>query len=175
MLATASLTSYAFYLPLSIMITPMLLESPTGETNNGNVTYLKLYLMSINVIKSLMLLVAIMGPEGVATAVISSMIASFLLGTLTFTWFQSQSLLSSHYYTVLHPCNIAFINFWKAASYMAAIASAVIMVIAHAFQESIISNYGNGPTCNNMELDHYCIFGILLPLQQIYLTKAICD
>lgn len=140
MLATASLVSYAFYVPLSIMITPMLLEAPRQEDETGgHVTYLKLYLMSINVTKSIMLLVAVLGPQQVSTAVISSIVASFLLGTLTYAWFKSQDLLKSHYSAELQPCNIAFINFWKAASYTAAVTSAVAVVVAHSMQESVFS------------------------------------
>lgn len=136
MLATASLVAYAFYVPLSIMITPMLLEAPRKDGDpGGNVTYLKLYLMSINVTKSVMLIVTVLGPQRISTAVISSIVASFLLGTLTFAWFKSRDLLSSDYSAELQPCNIAFINFWKAASYTTAVASAVILVTAHALQE----------------------------------------
>lgn len=119
----------------------MLLEAPRQDEKNagGNVTYLKLYLMSINVIKSVMLLVAVLGPQRISTAIISSIVASFLLGTLTYTWFQAQDLVSLHYSADLQPCNIAFINYWKAASYTAAVASAVMLVIAHALQESRFS------------------------------------
>lgn len=137
MLAIAALVAYAFYVPLSIMITPMLLEAPRKEENTGgNVTYLKLYLMSINVVKSIMLLVAVLGPQGISTAVVSSIVASFCLGSLTYTWFQSQDLLQAHYCAEFHPCNIPFVNYWKAASYSAAVLSAVILMIAHALQES---------------------------------------
>ncbi len=61
-LAVCAFISYAFYVPLSIMITPMLLEAPQKDENsteNGpcEITYLKLYLMTINVVKGIMLLV----------------------------------------------------------------------------------------------------------------------
>jgi hypothetical protein len=141
LLATAALIAYAFYVPLSIMITPMLLEAPRKDEGSagGTVTYLKLYLMSINVIKSVMLLVAVMGPQRIATAVVSSIVASFLLGTLTYVWFQAQDLIAAHYSAELQPCNIAFINYWKAASYSAAVASAIVLVTAHALNENTFS------------------------------------
>jgi hypothetical protein len=156
-LATVALSCYGFYVPLSIMITPMLLEAPKQNSGNGDtvvdpgVSYLKLYLMTINVVKSVMLLVGVLGPQIVVTVVISSTIASFVLGGVTYLWFQwnnqrhdgfkikppptSLSHLSSTsskslYAAEIHPCNIAFINYWKAASYTAAVTSSVIVLIA---------------------------------------------
>jgi hypothetical protein len=132
-LAVCSLISYAFYVPLSIMITPMLLEAPRkeDEDSSGGVTYLKLYLMTINVIKSVMLLVTVMGPQVVSTSVISSTVASLFLGSLTVLWFQSHKIEDKHYSAELHPCNISFINYWKAASYTAAVVTAIVVIFAH--------------------------------------------
>jgi hypothetical protein len=116
------------------------------------VSYLKLYLMTINVVKSVMLLVGVLGPQIVVTAVISSTIASFVLGGVTYLWFQwnnqqhdgfkikppptsvssssTSSPSKSLYAAEIHPCNIAFINYWKAASYTAAVTSSIIVLIA---------------------------------------------
>jgi hypothetical protein len=160
-LATTALTCYGFYVPLSIMITPMLLEAPKQNTGNGDtlvdpgVSYLKLYLMTINVVKSVMLLVGVLGPQLVVTAVVSSTIASFVLGGVTYLWFQrnnqhndfemkpvsgltSRSTIASitSYSASIHPCNIAFINYWKAASYTAAVASSIIVLVAYRLDES---------------------------------------
>jgi hypothetical protein len=146
--ATAALVAYAFYVPLSIMITPMLLQAPSKEPTDddasnasssgasGGVSYLKLYLMTVNVIKSIMLVVVVLGPEKVLTAVVSSTVSSFILGALTLLWFQSHDIHSSHYSEDIHPCNIAFINYWKAASYTAAVVSALIILTAHILQKS---------------------------------------
>ena len=170
-LATIALSCYAFYVPLSIMITPMLLEAPKKDPTNGEtlvdpgVSYLKLYLMTINVVKSIMLLVGTLGPQIVFTAVISSTIASFILGGITYLWFQrnnhklnsnfkylnnfnqnnqnhsksnskSNSNSLSIYSADLHPCNIAFINYWKAASYTASVTSAIIVLIAYRMDKT---------------------------------------
>jgi hypothetical protein len=154
-LATIALSCYGFYVPLSIMITPMLLEAPKQDMGNGDtvvdpgVSYLKLYLMTINVVKSVMLLVGVLGPQVVVTAVVSSTIASFVLGGVTYLWFQRNNNQQNHfrepdrrtsnasppmvslYSASIHPCNIAFINYWKAASYTAAVASSIIVLIAY--------------------------------------------
>ena len=140
-LAVAALISYAFYVPLSIMITPMLLEAPRPDDGTqdtgGGVTYAKLYLMTINVVKSVMLLVGVLGPQGVFPVVISSTIASYVLGNITYFWFRSsvKSLKDPNskvnYFTTMQPCNVAFINYWKAASYTAAVMSAVVVAVAH--------------------------------------------
>jgi hypothetical protein len=157
-LATIALSCYGFYVPLSIMITPMLLEAPKQNTGNGDtvvdpgVSYLKLYLMTINVVKSVMLLVGVLGPQVVVTAVVSSTIASFVLGGVTYLWFQRNNNQQNHfrmgrgsdfglgtasppmvslYSASIHPCNIAFINYWKAGSYTAAVASSIIVLIAY--------------------------------------------
>lgn len=116
----------------------MLLEAPRkeeNENNGGSVTYLKLYLMTINVVKSIMLVVAVLGPQNISTAILSSIFASCILGILTFVWFYAHDISNSHYSADIHPCNIAFINFWKAASYTAAVASAIVLVIAHSLDE----------------------------------------
>ena len=142
-IAVAALCCYAFYVPLSIMITPMLLEAPrtekdeAGGDGGGGVTYLKLYLMSINVIKSVMLLIAVLGPQSVTTTVVSSVASSVVLGTVTMMWFHYQKIEEKPYSAEIHPCNIAFINYWKAASYTASVASAVIVVIAYNLQDSV--------------------------------------
>ncbi len=151
MLATIAMTCYAYYVPLSIMITPMLLEVPFHETTNGNtvidpgVSYLKLYLMTVNVVKSIMLLVGVFGPQLIFTSVISSAVASFILGGVTYLWFQwnnnrldkqiheRQSIYSSQ----LHPCNIAFINYWKAASYTASVFSALVVLVAFRLRSNL--------------------------------------
>lgn len=148
-LAMLSLICYAFYVPLSIMITPMLLEAPRKASEDGSdsaggagggVKYLKLYLMSINVIKSVMLLVTVMGPQVVSTSVISTTVASLTLGSLTLVWFQSHEVEGKHYSVELQPCNISFINYWKAASYTAAVTSAIVVVIAHNMVDSFSSS-----------------------------------
>ena len=139
-IAVAALSCYAFYVPLSIMITPMLLEAPRPEDPNvpsgGGVTYLKLYLMAINVIKSIMLLVTVLGPQTIVTTVLSSTVSSVVLGAMTLTWFYMNKLESKPYSAELHPCNIAFINYWKAASYTASVVSAIIISIAYNSSQS---------------------------------------
>ena len=142
-LAIAALTAYAFYVPLSIMITPMLLQAPPSNTEDsgaahcGGVSYLKLYVMTVNIVKSVMLLVVILGPEEVITVVVASSVSSLILGALTLTWFQRHDISKSHYSADVHPCNIAFINYWKAASYTAAVLSAMVIVLAHILQDSL--------------------------------------
>ena len=142
------------------MITPMLLEAPRQSKNDssldnddtGRVKYLKLYLMTINVIKSIMLLVTVLGPQSIRNTVIISTVSSVLLGFLTLTWFHSSSSSSTQskttgtdgtstgkinntYSIELQPCNIAFINYWKAASYSASVCSAIIIIIAYQASE----------------------------------------
>jgi hypothetical protein len=106
--------------------------------------------MTINVVKSIMLLVGVLGPQLVLTAVVSSTIASFVLGGVTFLWFQRHNNLNntstppsasfstsiSWYSASIHPCNIAFINYWKAASYTAAVASSIIVLVAHRLDKN---------------------------------------
>jgi hypothetical protein len=162
LLATIAMICYSYYVPLSVMITPMLLENPPppedtntqlesdndgsavankkskapAATSSGGVTYLKLYLMTLNVVKSVMLLVGVLGPETVTTAVMSSCIASFLLGSITLLWFGRNDITSGHYSSDMHPCNIAFINYWKGASYTAAVASALIILTAYQLKDT---------------------------------------
>jgi hypothetical protein len=141
---TAALISYAFYVPLSIMISPMLLEAPPKPTKPGEppqqntgVSYMKLYLMFINTVKSIMLVVGVMGPETVATVVISSTASSCVLGIMTILWYQSYVPTAKHYSSTPEPCNIAFINYWKAASYVAAVSSALIVITAYELTEDV--------------------------------------
>lgn len=168
-LAFAALISYAFYVPLSVMITPMLLEAPRPETDGGTqdlgggVTYAKLYLMSINVVKSVMLLVGVLGPQGVLPVVIASTIASYVLGNLTYFWFRSSAkslqdtnskklhvtgsgtgsttvtdtTTGPNYFSTMQPCNVAFINYWKAASYTAAVVTAIVVAVAHELDSDV--------------------------------------
>jgi hypothetical protein len=62
------------------MIAPMLLEA--GGTGGG-VGYSKIYLMFVNVVKSIMLLVGALGPKTVQTVVVSAILTSFCLGAVT--------------------------------------------------------------------------------------------
>jgi hypothetical protein len=84
-----------------------------------------------------MLLVGVLGPQGVLPVVISSTIASYVLGNITYFWFRSSAKsltdasTKSGYFTLMQPCSVAFINYWKAASYTAAVLSAVVVAIAH--------------------------------------------
>jgi hypothetical protein len=81
------------------MIAPMLLDSPKSTSDSeggggggGNVRYLKLYMMFINVMKSVMLLIGILGPQTIATVVISSTVSSFILGSVTLRWFIARDI-----------------------------------------------------------------------------------
>ncbi len=115
----------------------MLLEASSSDDLtdssgfSGTVSYLKLYLMTINVVKSIMLIVTVLGPQAISTAVITTVIASFILGSLTLLWFKMQKLEEEHLHAEIQPCNIAFVNFWKSASYTAAVASSIIVVVAY--------------------------------------------
>jgi len=140
LLATLSLIAYAFYVPLSIMITPMLMEVPSPEgkdkPKDEGVAFLKLYLMTINVVKSVMLVVAVLGPQSVSALVIATILSSLLLGCITVAWYSRQDISSLPYFSAVHPCNMAFINYWKAASYTTSVVSAVIVVIFHSLENS---------------------------------------
>jgi hypothetical protein len=146
---TAALISYALYVPLSIMISPMLLEAPPKPTKPGEppqentgVSYMKLYLMFINTVKSIMLVVGVLGPETVTTVVISSTASSCVLGIMTILWYQSYVPTSTHYSSTPEPCNIAFINYWKAASYVAAVSSALIVIAAYELTADVFPANG---------------------------------
>jgi hypothetical protein len=67
----------------------MLLDVAPGDENKGDMAYCKLYLMIVNIVKSVMLLVGALGPNTIWTTVITSTVASFLLGSVTMTWFQT--------------------------------------------------------------------------------------
>ncbi len=128
-LAALALNCYAFYIPLSIMIAPMLLEAGGSA---GGVGYSKIYLMFVNVVKSVMLLVGALGPKTVQTVVVSAILTSFCLGAVTVGWFHSTDPSTFSNLSVdLEPCNIAFINLFKAASYTASVVSAIIIIVAH--------------------------------------------
>ena len=140
LLSTCAMMAYAFYVPLSIMITPMLLEAPSTDSKDKpkeeGVAFLKLYLMTINVVKSVMLLVAVLGPQDISTLVLATALSSLLLGGITVAWYSKQDLSSLPYSSSVHPCNMAFINYWKAASYTTSVVSAVIVVIFHSLQHT---------------------------------------
>lgn len=128
-IATIALISYAFYIPLSIMIAPMLMES---SPDNTGVSYTKVYLMFDNVLKSIMLLIGSLGPKTVQTVVISATFSSLILAVVTMRWFQMSDPHSyKHYSQELQPCNVAFVNLAKSASYTASVVSAIIVIIAH--------------------------------------------
>jgi hypothetical protein len=134
-LATIALICYSFYIPLSIMIAPMLMEA---SPDNTGVSYTKVYLMFDNVLKSIMLLVGSLGPKTVQTVVISATFSSFILAVVTMRWFQMSDPHSyKHYSQELQPCNIAFVNLAKAASYTASVVSAIIVIIAHTMGSKI--------------------------------------
>ena len=140
LLATLSLMAYAFYVPLSIMITPMLLEVPSSDDKatpkDEGVAFLKLYLMTINVVKSVMLVVAVLGPQTISALVMTTTVSSFLLGGITISWFSKQDISSLPYFAAIHPCNMAFINYWKAASYTTSVVSALVVVSFHVLEDS---------------------------------------
>ena len=140
LLSTCAMMAYAFYVPLSIMITPMLLEAPSTDSKDKpkeeGVAFLKLYLMTINVVKSVMLLVAVLGPQDIATLVLATALSSLLLGGITVAWYSKQDLSSLPYSSSVHPCNMAFINYWKAVSYTTSVVSAVIVVTFHSLQDT---------------------------------------
>ena len=140
-LSTCAMMAFAFYVPLSIMITPMLLEAPRTDSKNEpkeeGVVYLKVYLMTINVVKCVMLLVTVLGPQHMSTLVLTTASSSLLLGVITVAWYSKQQDVSSSPYSLsVKPCNIAFINYWKAASYTTSVVSAVIVVIFHSLQDT---------------------------------------
>jgi len=139
--------AYAFYVPLSIMITPMLLEGPTSEDQlnsdkpkDEGVSFLKLYLMTINVVKSVMLVVAVLGAQSISALVVATTLSSLLLGGITMAWYSHSIKQDNHaaapYSSHIHPCNIAFINYWKAASYSTSVISALVVVTFHLLEDS---------------------------------------
>ena len=129
-LAAISLVCYAFYVPLSIMISPMLLQPGPGDEQG--VSFTKLYLMVDSVLKSVMLLAAALGPKTVATVVTSTIINSAILATITLRWFLSNNPSAFKKVSIqLEPCNIAFVNLAKSASYTSGVVSAIVVIIAH--------------------------------------------
>lgn len=136
-LAYMSMTCYALYVPLSIMIAPMLLEKESSSATKSNSnpnnddnteSYVQLYVMVINVIKSVLLLIASLGPRTVTALVISTTISSLLMGLLTVFWFHYTDLQR---FVDVQPASIPFINVFKSSSYFASVVTAVIVIAAH--------------------------------------------
>jgi hypothetical protein len=83
------------------MIAPMLLEA--GGTGGG-VGYSKIYLMFVNVVKSIMLLVGALGPKTVQTVVVSAILTSFCLGAVTIGT-HSLTRSRTHSHSLTHSLN----------------------------------------------------------------------
>lgn len=106
----------------------MLLEKDSSDTSGENVvSYAQLYLMIINVVKSVMLLVASLGPRTTTSLVASTCTASFIMGTMTILWFHTSEVKQ---YVEIQPASIAFINVWKTSSYFSSVITAFLVIAA---------------------------------------------
>lgn len=82
--------------------------------------------MVVNILKNIMQLVGALGPSP-TFMLAASVVVSSSLAAITSAWF-----LLAPANDKLQPCNKGFVNTWKAASYSAALASAVVMFSAGA-------------------------------------------
>ena len=123
------------------MIAPMLLEQDHSNdertTNNENSeSYVQLYIMVINVVKSVLLLVASLGPRTTFALVTSTIITSFVMGSITILWFHFSK---PQKYVDIQPASIPFINVFKASSYFASVITAIVVIVAQSVGEKKFS------------------------------------
>ena len=106
------------------------MEKNQNETSGENtVSYAQLYLMTVNVVKSVMLLIASLGPRTTASLVASTCTASFIMGSMTISWFHVSEVKS---HTEIQPASMAFVNVWKTSSYFSSVVTALLVVAAHS-------------------------------------------
>ena len=119
----------------------MLLEAPNQQESkkskkakqnkskpSNSESYAQLYLMVINVVKSIMLLVASLGPHTIGALVASTTISSFIMGVVTIFWFHTSDVKKN---SEIEPANLAFVNVWKSSSYFSSVITAILVVIAN--------------------------------------------
>ena len=85
--------------------------------------------MTINIMKSLMLLLAALGPKTVLALSIITTIQSLVMALITFCWFSYAK--PRHISDQYQPCSKAFINVWKSASYSAAVFTGIVVLSAN--------------------------------------------
>ena len=129
--------------PLSIIIAPMLLEkAPSNDDNQStshenSESYVQLYVMVINVIKSALLLIASLGPRTTSTLVASTITTSFVMGLITLSWFH---FARPQKYVDIQPASIPFINVFKVSSYFSSVVTAMVVIISHQIGEDGFSS-----------------------------------
>ena len=125
------------------MIAPMLLEkAPSNDDNQStshenSESYVQLYVMVINVIKSALLLIASLGPRTTSTLVASTITTSFVMGLITLSWFH---FARPQKYVDIQPASIPFINVFKVSSYFSSVVTAMVVIIAHQIGEDGFSS-----------------------------------
>ncbi|KJE93148.1 hypothetical protein, variant [Capsaspora owczarzaki ATCC 30864] len=129
-LAVIALIAYSFYVPLSIMISPMFMEP---AVDGKDVRYSKLYLMSVSVLKCIMIVAASFLPQGGLTRCLASGISALVMLCLTGFWltFAPSSM------RMRTPCSIPFINIWRIMTFATGVYSAICGVLIFALPETV--------------------------------------
>ena len=125
------------------MIAPMLLEQSQSKdtdftaSKENSESYVQLYIMVINVIKSVLLLIASLGPRTTYVLVTSTITTSFIMGLITLSWFH---FAQPQKYVDVQPASIPFINVFKISSYFASVVTAIVVITAHTRGEENFSS-----------------------------------
>lgn len=159
-MAAASLVALSFFVPLSIMVAPMLMEAPHGMAvreypptlvthcclmcasakKEKDVRYVKLFLMVVGMIKCGMLVLGAFGGRSLTTSLVASAVACVALGVVTTAWFvkggnrvlhAEPDASRPHILPDFEPCSVPFVNAWKACNYAVGAWSAAVMLAAH--------------------------------------------
>eukprot|EP00004_Rigifila_ramosa_P010336 TRINITY_DN2216_c0_g1_i5.p1 TRINITY_DN2216_c0_g1~~TRINITY_DN2216_c0_g1_i5.p1 ORF type:complete len:934 (+),score=262.36 TRINITY_DN2216_c0_g1_i5:77-2878(+) len=123
-----SLVTFSFYVPLSVMVSPLFLDANSEK----DVRFQKTYLMAVNTAKCAMLLFAVILAQWKLSNALSTLLIAFLLFVVTLAWIlvrlPSQTVKEA-LIAPQKPCTIAWINIWRCVSFVAALWSAFCALI----------------------------------------------
>ena len=121
--AIVTLVCLAYYVPTSILLSPMFMGAPTNEVD---VRYNKLYVMAVNLLKVALVVAAVLLPQTSLTANLSSVVASVLLLLLTVSWVATGGL-SLNTPCESPPVNIARVTIFASSTLSAGMSVAIVL------------------------------------------------
>jgi hypothetical protein len=115
--AFLALAALSYYVPTSIMLSPMLLQSPDSTDAEENITFVKLFSMVTTVLKCCSLMVALLAYSSTLSTLVVYLLISLFLALLTAVW---TNLYSTDAESMAEPCTDPFFSHFRTAAYCSA-------------------------------------------------------
>lgn len=119
--ATISLICLGYYVPISILVGPMLTEAGESE-DTKDIKFRTSYMMVVNSLKVLPFLVPVVFQQSQASRLASNLVTDILCVVVTFSWiFLKAPELQA-------PCSIPVINIWRSLPYIGGCLSSIALI-----------------------------------------------